>query len=169
MVTPTAGAALLNGVPYGSLQSPCRIIGAVLESSGFHPALTARNHLHAVAIAAGVERQRVEEVLALVGLTDVLDRRVGGYSTGMRQRLELARALLGDPDVLVLDEPAAGLDPQGIAWLRGFLRSFASEGRLVLISSHLLAEAAQTVDDVIVIAKGRLVAQGPLAELLEVG
>ncbi|MHB8329070.1 MAG: ABC transporter ATP-binding protein [Acidimicrobiales bacterium] len=167
LVTPTSGHALVNGVPYRDLHEPSRVVGAVLESSGFHPARSARNHLRVIAAAAGVPRARVDEVLELVGLADAADRRVGGFSMGMRQRLELARALLGDPQVLVLDEPANGLDPQGIAWLRGFLRWFASLDRVVLISSHLLAEAAQTVDDVIILAGGRLARQGPLQDLLE--
>ncbi len=167
LVAPTAGTALVNGVAYHDLAQPTHHIGAVLESSGFHPARTARSHLRTIAIATGVAISRVDEVLAFVGLEDASDRRVGGFSMGMRQRLELARALLGDPGVLVLDEPANGLDPQGIAWLRGFLRSFASEGRTVLISSHLLAEAAQTVDDVLVLSNGRLAGHGSLATLLE--
>jgi ABC-2 type transport system ATP-binding protein len=166
LVRPTAGRALVNGVEYRDLPDPAQVVGAVLESSGFHPARTARNHLRTVGAAAGIADARVDEVLELVGLRADAGRRVGGFSMGMRQRLELARAMLGDPQVLVLDEPANGLDPQGIAWLRGFLRWFAGEGRVVLISSHLLAEAAQTVDDVIILARGRMAGQGPLQELL---
>ena len=139
----------------------------MLEASGFHPARTARNHLRIVATVAGIGDGRVDEVLDLVGLGSDGDRKVGGFSLGMRQRLELARALLGDPQVLILDEPANGLDPQGIAWMRGFLRWYASQGRVVLVSSHLLAEAAQTVDRVIILAGGRLVADGPLDQLLQ--
>ena len=165
LVRPTAGKALVNGREYRDLPDPMRSVGAVLESSGFHPARTARNHLRAIAVVDGIAATRVDEVLELVGLSGDADRRVGGYSMGMRQRLELARALLGDPEVLILDEPANGLDPQGIAWLRSFLRWFASQGRVVLISSHLLAEAAQTVDDVIVVNRGRMAGSGPLAEL----
>jgi ABC-2 type transport system ATP-binding protein len=165
LVRPTSGRALVNGLRYHDLPDPVRTVGAVLESSGFHPARSARNHLRAVAMVAGVPDTRVDEVLELVGLSADARRRVGGYSMGMRQRLELARALLGDPEVLVLDEPANGLDPQGIAWLRGFLRWFASLGRVVLISSHLLAEAAQTVDDVVVLDHGRMAGQGPLSRL----
>ncbi len=165
LVRPTAGRALVNGSEYRDLPDPMRTVGAVLESSGFHPARTARNHLRAIALVDGIPAGRVDEVLDLVGLEGDADRRVGGYSMGMRQRLELARALLGDPQILILDEPANGLDPQGIAWLRNFLRWFASEGRVVLISSHLLAEAAQTVDDVIVLNHGRMAGSGPLAEL----
>ena len=167
LVRPTAGRALVNGAPYQDLPEPAGVVGAVLESSGFHPARTARNHLRTIALAAGIDRRRVDEVLELVGLRPDADRRVGGFSMGMRQRLELARAMLGDPDVLVLDEPANGLDPQGIAWLRGFLRWFAGEGRVVLISSHLLAEAAQTVDDVVIVSRGRMAGHGPLHELLK--
>jgi ABC-2 type transport system ATP-binding protein len=165
LVRPSTGRALVNGTRYQDLADPIRAVGAVLESSGFHPARSARNHLRTIAVVDGIGDARVEEVLGLVGLADDAGRHVGGYSMGMRQRLELARAMLGDPEVLVLDEPANGLDPQGIAWLRGFLRWFAALGRVVFISSHLLAEAAQTVDDVIVLNRGRVVGQGPLAEL----
>ena len=166
LVNPTSGRALVNGVAYHSLPDPTRLVGAVLEASGFHPARTARNHLRSIAIASGIELSRADEVLDLVGLTADARRTVGGFSLGMRQRLELARAMLGDPKVLLLDEPANGLDPQGIAWIRGFLRWFASNGNVVFVSSHLLAEAAQTVDDVIILANGRLVSQGPLQQLL---
>ncbi|HZU78992.1 MAG TPA: ABC transporter ATP-binding protein [Acidimicrobiales bacterium] len=166
LVRPTAGRALVNGVAYRDLAEPTRVVGAVLESSGFHPARTARHHLRAMATAAGVPHTRVDEVLDTVGLAADGDRRVGGFSMGMRQRLELARALLGDPEVLILDEPANGLDPQGIAWLRSFLRWFAGRDRVVLVSSHLLAEAAQTVDDVVVLTHGRMAGQGRLQELL---
>jgi ABC-2 type transport system ATP-binding protein len=166
LVVPSSGKALVNGVAYRDLPDPTRSVGAVLEASGFHPARTARNHLRTIATAAGIGFKRVDEVLEQVGLAQDAGRTVGGYSLGMRQRLELARALLGDPQVLVLDEPANGLDPQGIAWIRGFLRWFASSGRVVLVSSHLLAEASQTVDDVLVLAGGRLVGQGPLHQLL---
>ncbi|MHB8438076.1 MAG: ABC transporter ATP-binding protein [Acidimicrobiales bacterium] len=169
LVRATSGRALIDGHEYRDLPDPTRVVGAVLEASGFHPARSARNHLRTIAVATGVDRSRVDEVLDLVGLADSADRRVGGYSLGMRQRLELARAMLGDPSVLILDEPANGLDPQGIAWLRGFLRWFAAEGRVVLISSHLLAEAAQTVDDVIVVAQGHIAGQGRLQELLAAG
>jgi len=167
LVRPSSGKALVNGTRYEDLADPERTVGAVLESSGFHPARTARNHLRAIAMVAGIGSARVDEVLELVGLTADARRPVGDYSMGMRQRLELARALLGDPQVLILDEPANGLDPQGIAWLRNFLRWFAAQGRLVLISSHLLAEASQTVDDVIVLNHGRMAGQGNLAELRE--
>lgn len=167
LVRASAGVALVNGVPYERLPEPARTVGAVLESSGFHPARSGLNHLRTIAITAGIRQSRVGEVLELVGLAGEARRRVGGYSMGMRQRLEIARALLGDPAVLVLDEPANGLDPQGIAWLRSLLRYLAGEGKLVLISSHLLAEAAQTVDDVVILSQGRLAAQGRLSELLQ--
>ncbi len=166
LVAPTSGRALVNGVAYRDLPDPTRAVGGVLEASGFHPARTARNHLRTVATVAGIGTTRVDDVLGLVGLEADRDRAVGGFSLGMRQRLELARALLGDPDVLILDEPANGLDPQGIAWMRGFLRWYAAQGRVVLVSSHLLSEAAQTVDRVIILARGRLVADGPLTQLL---
>ena len=165
LVTPTAGTARIQGRPYRELAAPLRHVGAVLESSSFHPGRTARNHLRVVSIAAGLPRARADEVLAQVGLDQAADRRVGGFSLGMRQRLALATALLGDPEVLVLDEPANGLDPEGIHWLRGFLRHLADQGRTVLVSSHVLAEVAQTVDQVVIIAHGRLVTQSTLAAL----
>jgi ABC-2 type transport system ATP-binding protein len=167
LVRPTSGRALVNGVPYAELSEPAGVVGAVLESTGFHPGRTARHHLRIVATEAGIPPSRVEEVLEQVGLVPDADRRVGGYSMGMRQRLELARAMLGKPEILILDEPANGLDPQGIAWLRGFLRWYASEDRIVLVSSHLLAEAAQTVEDVVILVSGRLAAQGRLEDLLK--
>ena len=167
LVAPTSGRALVNGVAFRDLPNTTRAVGGVLEASGFHPARTARNHLRIIATVAGIDRARVDEVLELVGLGSDGDRKVGGFSLGMRQRLELGRALLGDPEVLILDEPSNGLDPQGIAWMRGFLRWFAAQGRVVLVSSHLLAEASQTVDRVIILAGGRLVADGALQELLQ--
>ncbi len=175
LVTPTAGTVHIDGRDYRHLPKPTMRVGAVLESSGFHPARTARNHLKVIATMAGIPFVRVDECLELVGLTDAASRRVGGFSMGMRQRLELARAMLGRPDILVLDEPANGLDPQGIAWLRDFLKWYASEdvgnggGRIVIVSSHLLSEAQLTVDDVIVLAGGRLAAQGKLQDLLAAG
>jgi ABC-2 type transport system ATP-binding protein len=165
LVTPTAGSARVQGKPYRELAAPLHHLGAVLEASGFHPGRTARNHLRVVAIAAGLPRARADEVLSQVGLDQAADRRVGGFSLGMRQRLALAAALLGDPEILVLDEPANGLDPEGIHWLRGFLRHLADQGRTVLVSSHVLAEVAQTVDQVVIIAAGRLVTQSTLAAL----
>ena len=173
LVTPTSGSVLIDGHRYRDLPNPTLRVGAVLEASGFHPARTARNHLRLVATVARLPFRRVDECLDLVGLSEVGDRSVGGFSMGMRQRLELARAMLGKPDVLVLDEPANGLDPQGIAWLRDFLRLYASEGasapgggRIVIVSSHLLSEAQLIVDDVIVLTGGRLAAQGRLQDLL---
>ena len=165
LVTATAGSATVGGRRYVDLRNPQREVGALLEASSFHSGRTARNSLRVAAGPAGIPDERVEELLALVDLTAAADRRVGSFSLGMRQRLGLAQALLGDPGVLVLDEPANGLDPEGIAWLRSFLRSLAAEGRTVLISSHVLSEVQQTVDDVVIIARGRLVRSGPLAEL----
>ncbi len=165
LVRPTAGHTLVGGRPYRELEQPLRVVGAALEAASFHPGRSARTHLLFLAQASGIPRTRVDEVLGLVGITEYADRRVGGFSLGMRQRLGLAQALLGDPSVLVLDEPANGLDPAGIAWLRSFLRSLAAEGRTVLVSSHVLAEVQQTVDEVVVVARGRLVTQGRLADL----
>jgi ABC-2 type transport system ATP-binding protein len=165
LVAPTGGTATIDGLPYAQLADPARRVGAVLESSSFHPGRRARNHLRVLAAEARLPEARVDEVLELVGLGDAGHRRVKGFSLGMRQRLGLAGALLGDPQVLVLDEPANGLDPEGVHWLRGFLRSFADRGGTVIVSSHLLAEVAQTVDDVVIIARGRLVVQAPLADL----
>jgi ABC-2 type transport system ATP-binding protein len=165
LVKATSGTATIGGHRYEDLDRPLHRVGALLESTSFHPARRARDHLRMCAIAASIEVSRADEVLDLVGLRDAARRRVGGYSLGMRQRLGLATALLGDPSVLILDEPANGLDPQGIAWLREFLRYLAGEGRTVLVSSHLLAEMSQTVDDVVIIADGRARASGPLASL----
>jgi ABC-2 type transport system ATP-binding protein len=165
LVHPTAGHAWVGGRPYRELENPLQTVGAALEAASFHPGRSARDHLRFLAQAGGVASSRVTDVLRIVGIEEYADRRVGGYSLGMRQRLGLAQALLGDPGVLVLDEPANGLDPAGIAWLRGFLRALAAEGRTVLVSSHVLSEVQQTVDDVVVIAHGRLVTQGRLREL----
>ena len=165
LVTPTGGTATISGQPYHQLADPFRHVGAVLEATNFHPGRRARDHLRVLCVAAGLPLARVDEVLALVGLADAGDRRVKGFSLGMRQRLGLAAALLGEPEVLILDEPANGLDPEGVHWLRQFLRSYADQGRTVLVSSHLLAEVAQTVDDVVIIAGGRLVTQSSLADL----
>ena len=165
LVRPTAGTATFDGRAYADLQEPVREVGTLLEATGFHPGRRARDHLRVLAVAARLPADRPDEVLEQVGLTDAASRKVGGYSLGMRQRLGLAAALLGDPPVLVLDEPANGLDPQGIRWLRTFLRQLAGEGRTVLVSSHVLPEVEQTADDVIVVAAGRLVQQGTLAEL----
>ncbi len=165
LVRPTSGAALVGGKPYRSLEAPLRTVGAALEAASFHPGRSARHHLLFLAQAAGLPARRVDEVLALVGIAEYADRRVGGFSLGMRQRVALAQALLGDPRVLILDEPANGLDPAGIAWLRGLLRALADEGRTVLVSSHVLSEVQQTVDRVVVVARGRLVTEGVLSEL----
>jgi ABC-2 type transport system ATP-binding protein len=169
LARPTAGHATVAGRRYAELDDPARTVGANLEVAGAHPGRSGRNHLHALAAMAGLARGRVEDVLRLVELADAADRRVGKYSLGMRQRLGLAATLLGDPRVLVLDEPANGLDPRGIRWLRDFLRTMAAEGRTVLVSSHVLAEVAQTVDDVVVIHKGRMVTQGPVSQLTSRG
>jgi ABC-2 type transport system ATP-binding protein len=166
LVYPTAGSSTISGIDYHHLDDPVHKVGAVLDGGMLHPGRTGRNHLRALAKAAGVSGTRSDELLQLVALTDAANRRAGGYSLGMRQRLGLAAALLGDPHVLVLDEPANGLDPQGIRWLRDFLRSLAREGRAVLVSSHVLAEVSQTADDVVVINRGRSVAQGTLTELI---
>ena len=165
LVYPTAGTATVLGLPYASLDRPATAVGAVLEVQSFHPLRTGRNHLRVLAAASGVPDRKVDEVLEIVDLEGAADRKAGGYSLGMRQRLALAAALLGDPRVLVLDEPANGLDPQGIRWLREFLRWFAGRGNAVFVSSHLLSEMAQMADDVIVIDQGRLVRQGSIAEL----
>ena len=165
LVTPTAGFTTINGQPFHQLGNPARVVGAVLEAQGFHPSRTARNHLRVYAAAMGVPDQRADEVLNLVGLGAAGDRGAGGFSLGMKQRLALATALLGDPQVLVLDEPANGLDPEGIAWLRTFLKAFASSGRTVLISSHLLAEVEQTIDQVVIISRGQTMYYGMLEDL----
>lgn len=165
LVHPSSGTATIGGSRYADLPDPVRQVGAVLEATSFHPSRRARAHLTMMAIASGLELARVDAVLGLVDLGGDAKRKVGGFSMGMRQRLELAGALLGDPGVLILDEPSNGLDPQGIAWLRQFLRYLASQGRTVLVSSHLLAEMAQTVDDVIIVSQGEVRAQGPLSTL----
>jgi ABC-2 type transport system ATP-binding protein len=165
LVRPTSGRALIGGRPYSRLPEPRRAVGAVLGPDGFHPGRSGRDHLRVIARAARIPAGRIDEVLELVELTAAADRRVGTYSLGMRQRLGLADALLGDPGVLIADEPANGLDPEGIAWLRGFLRSIADDGRTVLVSSHLLAEVARTADRIVVIGDGRLRFDGDLAEL----
>jgi ABC-2 type transport system ATP-binding protein len=166
LARPTAGRATILGQPFTELPDPARSVGANLEICGMHPGRSGRNHLRALAAFAGLPASRVDEVLDLVEMRAAANRRAGGYSTGMRQRLGLAATLLGDPEVLVLDEPANGLDPQGIRWLRDFLRGAAAEGRTVLVSSHVLSEVEQTVDDVLVIHRGRLVQSGPIASLL---
>ena len=169
LVRPTAGTALIDGVPYVRLDQPTRHVGAVLEASGFHPGRTARDHLRVLAGRGGIPVGRVDDVLTEVDLAGAARRRVGGFSLGMKQRLALAGALLGDPGILVLDEPTNGLDPAGVHWLRSFLRSRVDEGRTVLVSSHLLAELALSADSVVIIKDGRLVTQGPVAELIASG
>ena len=165
LVAPTAGTATIGGTTYGQVTPPMRAVGAALEAASFHPGRSALDHLRVYAPQAGVSDARCREVLAFVGLDTVAGRRAGGFSLGMRQRLALATTLLGDPPVLLLDEPANGLDPEGIAWLRLLLRHLAAEGRTVLVSSHVLSEVEQTVDDVVIIARGRLVHSSSLAEL----
>jgi ABC-2 type transport system ATP-binding protein len=169
LAEPTGGEALVFGRRYRNLDQPARRVGAVLESNDFHPARSGRDHLRALALVAGLPRSRVEEALALVELAPAANRRVKTYSLGMRRRLGLAAALLGDPELLVLDEPANGLDPAGVHWLRTFLRDFAESGGTVLVSSHVLAEIAQTVDEVLIVNRGRLVAALGLDELAERG
>ncbi len=165
LAEPTAGEALVFGRRYRDLDDPPHRVGAVLESNDFHPGRSGRDHLRALALAAEIPPGRVDAVLEIVELDTAAGRRVRTYSLGMRQRLGLATALLGDPEVLVLDEPANGLDPAGVRWLRRFLRRYAEQGRTVLVSSHILAEAAQTVDEVVIIDRGHLVAKGTLEEL----
>ena len=165
LAAPDSGTATINGVRYRDLPDPAQTVGAALDNDCFHPGRSAIEHLRVMATAAGIPRSRAAQVLATVGLAGAGHRRVGGFSLGMRQRLTLAAALLGDPGVLIMDEPLNGLDPDGIRWMRDLLRQLAGEGRTVLVSSHLLAEAAQTVDDVVVISHGRLAAQGPVTDL----
>ena len=165
LVHPTSGQATIDGRRYRLLDEPVRRVGAVLEATNYHPKRSGRNHLRLFAAAAGIPTSRVDELLELVGLGSVARRRVGAYSLGMRQRLSVAGALLGDPRLLVLDEPANGLDPEGIRWLRDFLRGFAGEGKTVFISSHVLGEMQQLADEVVIIHHGRLVAHGPVEQL----
>ena len=165
LVRPSGGTGLIDGVTYAELPRPLETVGAALEATNFHPGRSGRDHLRVLAATHGIPDSRVDELLALVGIPAAARKRAGGYSMGMRQRLGLAAALLGDPHVLILDEPANGLDPEGIRWLRGFLRHLASEGKTILIFSHLLTEVEQTVDDVVIIANGQLVRQGTIDEL----
>jgi ABC-2 type transport system ATP-binding protein len=166
LVRPSSGSATFDGVPYDELERPAARVGVVLEDVSFHPGRTARNHLRVVAATGRLPEGRVDEVLSAVGLDGAADRRVKGFSTGMRQRLAIAAALLGDPEVLILDEPTNGLDPPGISWTRRLMREQAAAGRAVLVSSHVLAEVAQSVDDVVVIADGTLRARGTLQQVL---
>lgn len=165
LVAPDSGIATINGVPFHALRNPATVVGAVLEAQSFHPGRTARNHLRCYTAAMNVPDEQADKVLELVGLSGAANRRTGGFSMGMRQRLALATALLGDPRVLVLDEPSNGLDPEGIAWLRNFLKSYAATGRTVLVSSHLLREMEYTVDHVVIISQGGCVYNGYLDEL----
>ena len=166
LVRPTAGTATIDGRAYAELDDPLAVVGAALEATDVHPGRTGRDHLRTIAAAAGIPDARVDELLELTGIPAFARKRAGGYSTGMKQRLALAQSLLGDPRLLVLDEPANGLDPEGIRWLRGFLRHLShDQGKTVLVSSHLLQEVEQTVDDVVIIANGTLVKQGPMADL----
>jgi ABC-2 type transport system ATP-binding protein len=166
LVRATAGTASFDGRRYEELPNPSAHVGAVLEEASFHPGRTGRNHLRVLATAGRHRLRRVDELLESVGLAAAADRRVKGYSLGMRQRLAIAAALLGDPEVLILDEPANGLDPPGIRWMRDLLRGEAARGRAVLVSSHLLSEVAQSADDLIVISRGRLRASGPIDQVL---
>jgi ABC-2 type transport system ATP-binding protein len=169
LTRPTSGTALIGGRPYSELRDPARVVGALIDPDVFHPRRRGRDALRVLAAASSIPARRVDEVLELVDLSQAGDRRVNGYSMGMRQRLGLAAALLGDPPTIVLDEPANGLDPMGVRWLRTLLRDLADEGRTVLVSSHQLAELAQTVDDVVVIDHGRLVVDGSMRNLLSDG
>jgi ABC-2 type transport system ATP-binding protein len=169
LARPTFGEALVFGRPYRQLQQPAQRVGAVLESGDFDPGRSGRNHLRALALATGISLDRVDELLALVELIPAADRLVGSYSLGIRQRLGLAAAVLGDPDLLLLDEPANGLDAAGVHWLRGFLRQFADTGRTVLVSSHILSEVAQSVDRVLIINEGRLVTTLAIGDLADTG
>jgi ABC-2 type transport system ATP-binding protein len=167
LVRPTGGDVLIGGVPYPGLAHPRRQVGALLEATGFHPGRRARDHLRVLAAAERIPDRRVDEVLGQVDLADAAGRRVRGFSLGMRQRLGIAAALLGDPEVLLLDEPGNGLDPAGIAWLRGLLRRLAAEGRTIVLASHLLGEIAQTADHVLIVSAGQLRFAGPLREIGE--
>lgn len=166
LASASAGTATVMGSPYAALENPGRVVGALLDAGGLHPGRSGRDHLRVLATAARIEPRRVDEVLALVGMDRAADRRVKTYSLGMRQRIGLAAALLGDPQVLVLDEPANGLDPAGMRWMREVLRSFADDGGAVLLASHVLAEVTQVADDLVVIGQGQVIADGPLADLV---
>ncbi len=165
LIEPDAGSATIGGRAYRELATPSGVVGAALEATGFHPARSGFNHLRVYCTVSGYPARRADQLMELVGLDQAKHRAVGGYSLGMRQRLALAAALLGDPDVLILDEPANGLDPEGIVWMRGFLREYADGGRTVLVSSHVLTEMEQLVDNVVILSRGRLVQQGSLADL----
>ncbi len=166
LAAPTSGTALVNGRRYAELNQPLRTVGALLDASAVHPARSGVNHLRAIALTQQIPRLRVDEVLALTGMTDAARRRTGTYSLGMLQRLGIAAALLGDPEVLILDEPVNGLDPDGVRWIRTLLRSLAEEGRTVFVSSHLMSEMQQTADRLVVIGRGRLIADEQVESLL---
>ncbi|GAB3586142.1 ABC transporter ATP-binding protein [Calidifontibacter terrae] len=165
LIRPTSGRATIGGRVYADIPEPLTHVGSALEATGFHPGRTGRDHLRVLAATANIPDRRVDELLELVGIPAAANKRAGGYSMGMRQRLGLAAALLGDPRVLILDEPANGLDPEGIRWLRGFLRHLASEGKTILVSSHMLSEVEQTVDDCVIIANGQFIRQGSINQL----
>ncbi len=167
LVTPSSGLATFNGQQYSDLENPAKLVGVSLGFTGLHPGRSAYKHLLVYATSAGIEEKRIDEVLELVGLTNAKNRKAGSFSTGMKQRLSLATALLGDPEVLILDEPVNGLDPEGIVEIRHLLRNLAAQGKTVLLSSHVLSEVQQTVDDVVIIAKGRKVKECTLQELIE--
>jgi len=165
LVRPTSGSATIGGQAYSQLKTPQHVVGSALEATNFHPGRSGRDHLRVMADTAHVDKKRVDEMLELVGIPAAARQRAGGYSMGMRQRLALAGALLGDPQVLLLDEPANGLDPEGIRWLRMLLRHLSGQGKTILISSHMLSEVEQTVDDVVIIANGKLIRQGAIGDL----
>ncbi len=169
LAAPTSGSALIRGVGYQELENPMKQVGAVIETGGFNPLLSGIKNLRIIAASAGIPDSRTLEVLDLVDLTESRNKRVKQYSLGMKQRLSLATAILGEPEILVLDEPANGLDPMGIAWLRAFLKKLASNGHSILISSHQLAEMQNTVDDVLIIHKGRLITQGTMRDVVGSG
>jgi ABC-2 type transport system ATP-binding protein len=169
LARPDAGTATVAGRRYAELDAPMRTVGALVEGDTFHPARSGRSHLRALAMIGAVPDDRVDEVLEVVELSGAADRRVGAYSQGMRRRLGLAAALLGDPSVLVADEPQGGLDPQGMRWLRGLVREFAGGGRTVLLSSHMLSEVAQVADDVVVVDRGRVIRNGALSDIVDTG
>jgi ABC-2 type transport system ATP-binding protein len=163
---PTAGQALVDGRPYRELRAPLRVVGALLDAGAVHPRRSARNHLLTLAVSNGIARSRVEEVLGLVGLDKVAGKRAGAYSLGMRQRLGIAAALLGDPGIVLFDEPVNGLDPDGIRWVRQLVKGLAAEGRTVFVSSHLMSEMEDTADHLVVIGRGRLVADAPIDQVI---
>jgi ABC-2 type transport system ATP-binding protein len=169
LVTPTRGIATIGGVRYADLPHPISTVGAVLEASSAHKGRTARNHLRVLCASAGFPARRADEVLEMVGLTEAANRKFRGYSLGMKQRLGIAAAMVGDPEVLILDEPANGLDPEGIRWMRDFLHALAVQGRTILVSSHLLSEMEQLADDLVIIAAGKLIAQGRLDQIMTAG